>query len=340
MNSDAPPPSVAGTRVLPQASVSILLPNYNHAAYIGQALTALAEQTRPADEIIVVDDASTDNSLDVIHGFEARLPQLRVLRNAQNLGVTASINRALAEAQSSYVVCSAADDWFRPYFIERMMSVVERFPGLPLYTSQCVRYFADTDQTLEFGPDSELGCWYAGNDAAFVSPQRLCALLDRGFVWLPITGAFVGRDALRHLGGLDPALRWHSDWFVTYVLALRAGFAVLPEPHAVFRVAGDSYSGVGMRDPTQQQAVCMAIYEKLLRPENADVRTSLRRHPAAFSPLMRNFLLALARRPHDWPFLAALLRWWASEVLHGRRPGFVRDFVDRWRGTDRNQPAR
>jgi glycosyltransferase involved in cell wall biosynthesis len=333
MKSDALHSSVASTRDTRRAiSVSILIPNYNHAAYIGQALAALAEQSRPADEIIVVDDASTDNSLEIIDGFQARLPQLRVLRNPRNLGVTASINRALSEARSAYVVCSAADDWLRPDFIKRMTSVVERFPGLPLYVSQCVRYFADTEQVREFGPDSELGCWYVGSEVAFVSPQLLCELLDRRFVWLPITGAFVDRDALRGLGGFDPALRWHSDWFVTYTLALRSGFAVLPEPHAIFRVAPDSYSGIGMRDPSQQRPVCLAIYEKLSRPENTDTFELLRRHPAPFSPLMHHLLLGLVRRPRDWPFLLDLFRWWGREVLRGRRPGVLRDFVDRWRG--------
>ncbi|HEV8014443.1 MAG TPA: glycosyltransferase [Stellaceae bacterium] len=317
----------------PTVSVSVLLPNYNHAEHIGQALSALAAQTRPADEIIVVDDDSTDGSLAVIEPFLAQLPQLRLIRNSANLGVAGSINRALAEARSTYVVCSAADDWLRPGFIERMVKTVERFPGLPLYISQCVRFYTESGQLREFGPDSELGCWYVGTEPQLVSPLRFRQLLDRQFVWLPLTGALLDRDAFRQIGGLDPALRWHSDWFVAYSLALRSGFAVLPEPHAVFRVSSDSYSGNGMRDPLQQRAVCVAIYEKLLQPEHRETLRLLRRHPSAFSPLMRNLLLGLARRPRDWPFLVALLRWWSFEVLHGRRPGMLRDVVDRWRST-------
>src|SRR5215469_12498237 len=136
-------------------SVSVLLPNYNHADHIGRALSALAEQSRPADEIIVIDDASTDHSIEVIESFRTRLPQIRLIRNPSNVGVAASNNRALSEARSDYVVCTAADDWMRPRFIERMLTVVQRFPGLPLYISQCVRYFTDTGELREFGPESE-----------------------------------------------------------------------------------------------------------------------------------------------------------------------------------------
>lgn len=317
-----------------EISVSILLPNYNHSAHIRQALSALVEQTRQADEIIVVDDASTDDSVAVIEQFYPRLPQLRLVRNPINLGATQSINRALSEARSSYVVCSAADDWLRPYFIERMVQLVEKFPGLPLYVSQCVRYYADSGSLREFGPESELGCWYTGVEPELISPARFCELLDRQFVWLTLTGALLDRAALQRIGGFAPSLKWHSDWFVAYTLALRSGFAVLPEPHAVFRVSSGSYSSIGMRDPHQQRAVCLAIYEKLLGAENRDVLRLLRRHPSAFSPLMRNMLLGLARRPRDWPFLASLLRWWCVEVLHGRRPGPVRDFLHRRRSIE------
>ena len=66
---------------------SVVLPNYNHAAYIGRALAALLAQERPADEIIVIDDASSDDSLRVIGEFAKAPPSIRVLVNPKNVGV-------------------------------------------------------------------------------------------------------------------------------------------------------------------------------------------------------------------------------------------------------------
>ena len=109
-------------------TVSVLLPNYNHARFIGTALDALAAQTRAPHEIVVIDDASTDDSVAVIESFGEKLPQLRLLRNPRNLGVSGAVNRGLAEARSTHVVSSAADDWLEPDFIAQMSAAVAAHP--------------------------------------------------------------------------------------------------------------------------------------------------------------------------------------------------------------------
>ncbi len=78
--------------------LTAVLPNYNHAEYLPHALNALLAQTRPADELIVIDDASTDNSVAIIEGYLARHPNIRFVRNAGNLGTVSNINRGLEMA--------------------------------------------------------------------------------------------------------------------------------------------------------------------------------------------------------------------------------------------------
>src|SRR5260370_22041932 len=72
-------------------TVSVLLPNYNHAAFLPRALQALANQTLQAAEIIIVDDASSDESVAIIESYATSLPNLRLIRNSQNLGVNRSL---------------------------------------------------------------------------------------------------------------------------------------------------------------------------------------------------------------------------------------------------------
>jgi len=318
----------------PGMTITVFIPNYNHAHLIAGALNSVAVQTRQPDEVIVVDDASTDRSIDVIESFAARLPQMRLLRNPKNLGVCATVNRALWEARSSHIACLSADDWLEPNFIERTADTMARFPAARLCISQCVRYVEATKELVPHGTDSELGCWFAPNGPAFFAPDQFLALLDRGFVWLPLIGAVVERDLFRAVGGCDPALAWHADWFALYAIAVRHGFAVVPEPLSIFRVAAASYSGKGMRDPKKQRAVCMAMYDKLKSAEFRDLYEAMRRHPAGLSPFMHDFILGLAARPGEWGFLAPILLWWVEEVMHGRRPGPLRDFVARLRGLE------
>jgi len=69
------------------ATLSAVLPNYNHAKYVGRALTALLAQERAADEIIVIDDGSTDDSVRVIERIAAGAPAITLLLNGSNVGV-------------------------------------------------------------------------------------------------------------------------------------------------------------------------------------------------------------------------------------------------------------
>jgi hypothetical protein len=145
-----------------------------------------------------------------------------------------------------------------PDFVERTMAVMARIPAARLCVSQCLRYFEADKRIVSHSVDSEFGCWFAPNGPAFFGPEKFLALLDRAFIWLPLIEVVVDRDLLRGVGGCDPALAWHADWFSLYAIAVRHGLAVVPEPLSVFRVASTSYSGKGMRDHNRRREVCMA----------------------------------------------------------------------------------
>lgn len=72
---------------------SVILPNYNHGHYLPICLQSIVDQSLPADEIVVVDDASSDNSVEVIKSFAAKCPAIRFYQNERNMGVNYTINR-------------------------------------------------------------------------------------------------------------------------------------------------------------------------------------------------------------------------------------------------------
>ncbi|HVH82291.1 MAG TPA: glycosyltransferase family A protein [Stellaceae bacterium] len=312
---------------IPPPTVSVVLPNYNHANYIGKALSALAAQTRPADEILVIDDASTDESLAVVESFRLALPQLRILRNETNQGVCATLNRGIIEARGSHVVSSAADDWLEPQFMAQLTAAASSYPEGRLCVSSYVQYYEAEDRFVRHERNSEHGPWYASDQPRYFSPEEFRGLLKRGFVWLPMNASLIERQALLDIGGYDARLRWHADWFLNYTLAFRHGFTIVPEALSVFRVGAESYSGRGMRNPQLQRQVCGAILDKLSELQFVDVREALRRHPVALSTFFRPLVQALVTRPREWPYLGSLAGWWFNEVAHGRRPRVLRDLT-------------
>src|ERR1700685_2382100 len=115
------------------ATLSVVLPNYNHATLIGRALQALMAQERAPDEIIVIDDASTDDSIAVIERFPAGVPSINVLRNPGNLGVIATLERGLRAARGTPVYFAAADDFVLPGFFETALRRLDANRDLGLF---------------------------------------------------------------------------------------------------------------------------------------------------------------------------------------------------------------
>ena len=83
---------------------------YNHAQYLPGCLNSLLQQSVQLLEIIVIDDASTDNSVAIIEEFAAKHPVIRVVKNERNRGVVHNMNEGWKQALGEYIYYAAADD--------------------------------------------------------------------------------------------------------------------------------------------------------------------------------------------------------------------------------------
>ncbi len=111
-------------------SVSICIPNYNQGRYLGQAVESALAQTHADVEVIVSDNASTDETAAVMNRFSD--PRLRVVRNPRNIGMVANFNQVIRLANAPLVKFLCADDVLEPECVARMVSVAERFPAVGL----------------------------------------------------------------------------------------------------------------------------------------------------------------------------------------------------------------
>jgi glycosyltransferase involved in cell wall biosynthesis len=100
---------------------------YQGAAFVGEQLESIANQTRLPDELIVSDDRSVDTTVEIIERFATRSPfSVRLLRNDENLGFSRNFERALAETDGDLVFLSDQDDIWFPEKIERVVAEFER----------------------------------------------------------------------------------------------------------------------------------------------------------------------------------------------------------------------
>jgi len=283
-------------------SLSIIIPNYNHAAFLPECLDSVLSQSSPPDAVCVVDDASTDNSIEVIRSYVERFPRLQLAQQSRNRGVFANINQFLPRVQGTHVFVLAADDFLLPGSVEMVRAMLSEHPQAGFCLTDTVEVFPDQSQrplryNLSPGP-------------AFFSPAQAPAVI-RG---RPLIGqCFFHLGGLRQIGGFPESVRWHADHFVCAVLALRQGFCYLPSPGAAFRRQPASYSAQGMGGDRQCE-VMLNFLDGLCRPELADVKAGLR-DSQVLAIFDRGLLSALWRNPEHRYFLTSSL---LARILYRR----------------------
>lgn len=247
-----------------KATLSVVMPNYNHARYLPVALEAVLRSHRAPDQIVVVDDASTDRSRDLIDYYAQRDPRIVPLFNATNIGVVASMNRGLAAATGDYVALLAADDWVMPELFDWSLQLLERWPTAA-YCSTLSHKADSAGRDLGLFPS-----WSPLQRPGYLPPERAIRQLALHGTWVLGNTTVYRTSALKGVGGFDPGLAAYCDGFLHELLAIRDGACFIPRPLAVWRVSADGYSATTSTDTVRWLAV-LERAETLMRTRYADV---------------------------------------------------------------------
>lgn len=123
-----PPPAAIKKPASQPPVVTVLLPMFNAATYLGAAIESILTQSFTDFELLIIDDSSTDNSLQIAESYRQRDPRIRLLTNARNLGVAEARNLGMEQAQGKYLAFMDADDISLP---ERLAAQVAHLDAHP-----------------------------------------------------------------------------------------------------------------------------------------------------------------------------------------------------------------
>jgi GT2 family glycosyltransferase len=216
-------------------AVSVVIVSYNTRELLLACLTSLAHAALPL-QVIVVDNASTDGSVEAARGHE--LP-VEVIANADNVGFSKANNIGLENALAPYVLILNSDAAVRPGTIETMVQVLDTRPEIGIVGPRTVG--TDGHIQVSFGPD--LTPWSEwrqrrlvrgvkrGDPAALRRAEAL-ASAERTVPWVSGSCLLARSDLLAHLGGFDEGFFLYEEDVDLCVRARRAGFHVLFTPRA------------------------------------------------------------------------------------------------------------
>jgi glycosyltransferase involved in cell wall biosynthesis/tetratricopeptide (TPR) repeat protein len=257
-------------------SVSVVVPNYNYGRYLELRLRTIWDQTLRVHEIIVLDDASTDYSPEIIEAMAEISPvPCRVIRNERNSGnAFAQWAAGLQAASGDLVWIAEADDYCEPVFLERLV---------PLFDDAEVT-LAFTDSVMVDARGGSAGFRYReyhrtlhGDrfDASFtISGTELlnhCLFINN--VIPNASAAVFRREAM--LADLSELARYHfsGDWWFWINLAGKGRVAYADEPLNYHRRHDQSVMGEVLQDPQKLISETIAFYRRILARKVGEVET-------------------------------------------------------------------
>jgi glycosyltransferase involved in cell wall biosynthesis len=199
--------------------VSFIVASYNYSQYVGRTLTSILDQTMQNFEIIVIDDGSTDGSLEVVKSFQD--PRVRLFINETNIGIVSTYNKGLSLARGQYITFLDSDDWIEPQKIEEQLLFFDRYPETAIVGT----YVKAVDKNGDRHSNPQFESWWN-------QPHDFNAI--EGWIGqnkLNACSALITRSVFDQIGLRDPTLSIASDyefWVRAHSRGYRFGMVSIP----------------------------------------------------------------------------------------------------------------
>lgn len=230
----------AGSATLPDQrpvrlapAVTVIAVCYNHERFVVECLDSIRRQTFTDFELIVIDDKSSDASVELISSWiEKNFPQANFIAHHTNIGLCKTLNEALALAAGEFIGLIATDDTWLEHKLERQVAKLRELPA------DVALVFSDAEQMDEQGTTLPESFIQAHRPAGAGDDLHCFEQLAEGN-FIPAMATLIRRSALKEIGGYDERLSY-EDYDMWLRLADRYTLAFLPDIVARYRIVTTS----------------------------------------------------------------------------------------------------
>ncbi|HUX66493.1 MAG TPA: glycosyltransferase family 2 protein [Terriglobales bacterium] len=277
-----------------EPAITVCIPTFNCAGFVRTAVNSVLGQTLPAAEVLIGDNASTDETWDVI----AQIKDARVhcFRNERNLGIAGNFNRLVAQASGAYIKILCADDWLEPDCLRRQAQLLHAHPELAAVAGR--RTIVNQAGELISGPGQKVGVLQV-----FDKPALIASALLRGNVLGEPSALLLRRDALLRAGAFDPGRPMLVDLEMWVRLAAFGKIALTGDIVCHVRRHPQSMTNTFRRQGKVQEDVARLTGEWLRETKASGFIRAIALGKVTGSYL-RHALFGMASGQWDWPVQA------------------------------------
>ena len=280
-------------------TVSVIVPNYNHAEYLKQRIESILNQTYRDFDIIILDDFSTDNSKEIIDDFTSRFPNIRSYINKCNSGSPfIQWDLGVNLAKGEFIWIAESDDFAEPKFLEKTVEIMTSSENLGLV--YCDATVIDEQRNIEYHASKEKAHlnknkWL--NNYINRGEDEVADYLFKGNTINNVSGVLFRKDKYIEAGKADLSMKFCGDWFLYLRILLISDIGYISEPLNNYRF----HSGSTIHDYFNSNTYLKEIFRidiflikkirlsplKYLLMTNSLIMTILRRMYHLFKKLLK-----------------------------------------------------
>jgi glycosyltransferase involved in cell wall biosynthesis len=208
--------------------VSVIIPNYNHAQFLRRRIDSVLNQTYRDFEVFVLDDASSDDSQQVLESY-ADYPQIEMCLSHTNSGSTfAQWNKGVHLARGKYIWIAESDDYADSTFLEKLVPVLDEHPRTVLVKARSLKVDEHGRRIPNTVEDPATRDW---QEDFIIDGREDCRLqLEHGNSVTNASAVLFRRQVYLDVGGADETFRMCGDWLLWAKMMMEGDFAYRAEP--------------------------------------------------------------------------------------------------------------
>ena len=246
--------------------ISVIMPLYNKEPFVKKAIASVMLQTYQYFEFIIVNDGSTDGSLEIVEAFKDS--RIKII-STKNKGVSAARNLGIKNASNKYVSLLDADDWWAPTFLEEMKAAIVAFPGQKLFATGRVHVFEH--KTIPY----QNKLLPASDKTGKINHYQI---ISKHLPAINMSNAVVLKTHIEKTGYLVEGMQNHEDHEFWVRLAVRESIVFINKPLSFYRkhaVASQSDKIFRATDFSTYLASCNQVLASLTEKEQRWFQTYL-----------------------------------------------------------------
>lgn len=217
--------------------ISVVITSYNYEKYLKDTINSVLSQTYTDWEMIVIDDASSDSSVEIIKKYQKEDSRIKLIENETNLGLKKSLEKGVKATSGEWIVFLESDDAITSDYLEKKVAIIKQYPNVGLIFND-VELFGDKKRIKEIEKTFEN---YANSLKTKIYPTNLFKDLLYFNKVLTLSTVLINKEKLLNLEIFNTPNDKLLDWWMLLHFARKNEFYYIPDKLTKWRIHIDSY---------------------------------------------------------------------------------------------------